>query len=63
LRFSVRRHSENDKTQIVEWLQANEILFPASATLRQLRKLASDTGCQEMADIPENTLEEEDTKI
>jgi len=51
------------KKQIIEWLQANEISFPASATLRQLRKLALDAGCQKAADIPENTLEEEDAKI
>ncbi|KAH8349341.1 hypothetical protein KR084_000588, partial [Drosophila pseudotakahashii] len=54
---------EMDKSKIVEWLQANEIVFPTSATLRQLRKLALDAGCQEAADIPENTFEEEDTKI
>ncbi|XP_070069471.1 uncharacterized protein [Drosophila takahashii] len=52
-----------DKSKIAEWLQANEIVFPTSATLRQLRKIALDAGCQEAADIPENTFEEEDTKI
>ncbi|XP_044316606.1 uncharacterized protein LOC123037889 [Drosophila rhopaloa] len=52
-----------DKANIVEWLQANEIRFPGSATLRQLRKLALDAGCQDAANIPESLLEEEDAKI
>ncbi|XP_052856535.1 uncharacterized protein LOC128264871 [Drosophila gunungcola] len=52
-----------DKTQIGEWLQANEIEFPASATLRQLRKLALDAGYQEVAEIPESILEEENSKM
>ncbi|XP_041633471.1 uncharacterized protein [Drosophila kikkawai] len=52
-----------DKSKIVEWLKANEIEFPTSATLRQLRKLASNAGCQDVHEVPETISEEEDTKM
>ncbi|KAH8284876.1 hypothetical protein KR054_002135, partial [Drosophila jambulina] len=50
-----------NKSEIMDWLDANEIEFPRSATLRQLRKLALDAGYQD--DIPEITSEEEDNKV
>ncbi|XP_041449371.1 uncharacterized protein LOC121404204 [Drosophila obscura] len=38
-----------DKEKITEWLLENEIIFPASATLRQLRKLAISGGMEEVS--------------
>ncbi|XP_033238915.1 uncharacterized protein [Drosophila pseudoobscura] len=39
-----------DKEKIVEWLLEKEIIFPARATLRQLRKLAISGGMDEVSE-------------